>query len=272
MKKKDQFWEELRPGEITVVSGQRPQGRGTDVSGGRRTSGFLYIWQGEATFYLPSGERTLVSAGELVFLPKNKKYKMRYTGERTVFVLVNLELYGEGGEEILPWEEITVLLRDDGSYRLAKLMTSLELCGASRSALASLRKKELLFRLLGLICARGEEELPADGATPQIAAGVRLLEQTYLENLPISQYAEACHISVNYFRSLFQKQLGASPVKYRNRLRIERARELLREGGFTVSEVAYATGFENVGYFCRYYRKVVGETPKQTKNGTKEED
>ena len=92
-----------------------------------------------------------------------------------------------------------------------------------------------------------------------------MLEQTYLENLPIEKYAAVSHVSVNTFRSLFQKQFGTSPLKYRNSLRIERAKELLNEGGFTVAEVAYASGFENIGYFCRYYRRITGESPGETK-------
>jgi transcriptional regulator GlxA family with amidase domain len=48
-------------------------------------------------------------------------------------------------------------------------------------------------------------------------------------------------------------------------LRIERARELLSDGSLTVAEVAYASGFENIGYFCRYYRRITGEAPGDTK-------
>lgn len=65
--------------------------------------------------------------------------------------------------------------------------------------------------------------------------------------------------------ALFKKHYGASPVQYRNRLRLERARELLREGGYTVFEAAYAVGFENLGYFCRYYKRVMGETPSESR-------
>ena len=36
------------------------------------------------------------------------------------------------------------------------------------------------------------------------------------------------------------------------------------DGELTVSEVAYACAFENVGYFCRYYLKVTGEKPSDT--------
>ena len=124
---------------------------------------------------------------------------------------------------------------------------------------------ELMYRLLGLIYAARNSPAVGERSAARIAHGVHLLEQTYLENLPVSDYAKACHVSVSTFRSLFQKQFGVSPLRYRNRLRIERARELLEEGGFTVTEAAYASGFENIGYFCRYYRLLTGESPGETK-------
>lgn len=99
----------------------------------------------------------------------------------------------------------------------------------------------------------------------QIFAGVLLLEQSYLENLPVSKFAEASGISISLFRTLFSKQFGMSPVQYRNRLRIDRAAVILSEGSCTVSEAAYACGFENIGYFCRCYNKFMGETPMETK-------
>jgi transcriptional regulator GlxA family with amidase domain len=48
-------------------------------------------------------------------------------------------------------------------------------------------------------------------------------------------------------------------------LRIERARAMLSETGCSVTEAAYACGFENLGYFCKYYKKITGESPGSTK-------
>ena len=95
--------------------------------------------------------------------------------------------------------------------------------------------------------------------------GVLLLKQTYLENLPVEVFAKKSNISVGAFRQLFHKQYNMSPVQYRNHLRISRAQQLLQHGDCSVAEVAYECGFENVGYFCRYYKKITGQTPHQSK-------
>ena len=269
----NQFFDDLRISDISVISGTRPFGRMTDNSCyGRRNNGILYVWKGEATFYDDREETVVVSDGELVFIPKYKKYRMKYTAESTTFVLLNFDLYDKSNEDVYLFEDITVLAKDDEFNRFAKIMTSFELCSASKTIGATLRKNELMYRLLGSIYALTPYLSIGHDIDSKISDGVRLLEQTYLENLPIVQYAEASHVSVNTFRILFQKQFGMSPLKYRNHLRIERAKELLCEGSFTVAEVAYASGFENIGYFCRYYRQITGESPSETKKGTKTAD
>lgn len=50
-------------------------------------------------------------------------------------------------------------------------------------------------------------------------------------------------------------------MEYRNNLRIRYACDLLKVGDHNVSEVAELTGFGNVQYFCRVFRKATGKAP-----------
>jgi len=266
------FTEDLQIMKISVMSGIRPYGRMTDNRGsGRQNSGILYVWQGEASFFCEGEPVIIARDGDVVFIPQNKRYFMKYTAESTVFVVINFQLR-DGNGVLLPLaDRITVAAKADQTGPIAKTVAALELCAAARTAEGFLRKKELMYRLLALIW----QKIPCgteDGEFQQISEGVQLLRQSYLENLPITQIAEVSHVSVNYFRSLFRKHFGMSPVKYRNVLRMERAKELLCDGSFTVSEVAYACGFENIGYFCRYYRQFTGETPGDTQKKAKPAD
>lgn len=258
--------DDLHVFDISIVSGVRAKGRTTDfTSYGRRNNGFLYVWEGEATFFDENLKKTVVTNGELAFLPKHKKYRMEYTAPSNTFVVVNFDLRDKNINDIALFEDIVLVAKDDETRRIAKIMTNFELCSTSKTIETNLRRKELMYRLLATIYAPSFSLVTRSDISEQIADGVHLLEQTYLENLPITQYAEASHVSVNTFRNVFQKEFGTPPLKYRNRLRIERAKELLSESGFTVAEAAYASGFENIGYFCRYYRQITGESPGETK-------
>ena len=251
---------------INIISGIRPAGRTVDnTATGRSFHGLLYIWSGEAHFYAQDKATVTATEGELLLLPKGYRYKMQYTAPSTTFVLVDFDLHTTDGKEATFFDEITFLAKDDPSRQIARIMTSFELCGVSKDLSASLRKKELFYRLLGHIC---KQESPISfryHGTSRIFAGTCLLEQSYLENVPVSALAKACNVSINTFRTLFKQQYGMSPIQYRNRLRIDRAATLLAEGSCTVSEAGYACGFENIGYFCRYYKKITGESPVETK-------
>lgn len=251
--------------DITVLSGIRPSGRSSDHSYGRKKHGILFIFFGEASFYCEDGKNLVASDKELVFIPKGMRYRMKYSAPSTKYVLVNFDTVDTGDAEQGYFDRITVLGKDDELSRIAKIMLSFELCEANRTVASSLRKKELFYRLLGCVCSLDGADFEELDVASKISEGVQLLKLTYLENLPITKFSDACHLNVNTFRNLFNKQFGMSPVKYRNKLRLERARELLQEESFTIAEVAYASGFENVGYFCRYYRSVYNETPSQTK-------
>ena len=250
--------------KVRVLSGKRVAKRRVDHLKGRPKNGLFFVRFGEASFCDALGCSTTVREGELLFIPRGMKYYMEYEAPENSFVLINFDTIKENGDPTIIFDGFRLVARDDESKRIEKIMTSFELCEKSRDTSSYMRKKELLYRLFGLI-SRTSSFVSSDDDFARILEGVRMLEETYLENLPISTFAEACHFSVNSFRRHFLKCFGISPVKYRNDLRIKRAQELLTDGGFTVSEAAYASGFDNVGYFCRYYLKTYGETPSETK-------
>lgn len=259
---------DLRVLDISVISVSRPFGRTAKIADtGRALNGFLYVRTGEVTFFCEEKPPIVVQEGNLAYLPQKMKYELKYTAPSTSQVVVNFRLL-DNNDEVSLFDEITLLNQVEKTSRIADTIAAFERCSTEKTVVADLRKKELFYRLLGAVYATSAY-CATDFSDDRIAQGVRLLEQSYLENLPIQKFADASFISINMFRNLFHKQFGMSPVKYRNYLRIERSKELLREGDFTVAEVAYACGFETVGYFCRCYQKITGETPSQIRKQPK---
>ena len=80
-------------------------------------------------------------------------------------------------------------------------------------------------------------------------------------DLTSEHIAAVVGISPSYLRSLFQKSEGISPIRYLNRIRVERAKEMLSSGMFALSEVSTACGFQNVYYFNRVFKSHVGTPP-----------
>ena len=86
------------------------------------------------------------------------------------------------------------------------------------------------------------------------------------EGVPTVRWcAEQLHLSPNYFGDLVKKETGKSAQEYIQLTTIDRAKELLTEGGRSVSEIAYELGFKYPHHLSRLFKKVVGYTPNEYK-------
>jgi AraC-like DNA-binding protein/signal transduction histidine kinase len=94
-----------------------------------------------------------------------------------------------------------------------------------------------------------------------VHAALAYLEQHYRLQISRWQVAEAAGVSEDHLSRLFHRQLGLSLWDYLIRLRIERAKERLRQSDDSVQTVARAVGFHDRAYFSRVFRKVTGLAP-----------
>ena len=89
------------------------------------------------------------------------------------------------------------------------------------------------------------------------------MPKDWRKNRKIAYYAELCDMSESAFRRLFREYMGVSPIDYRNDLRLTHAKNKLQSGEFNVSDAAYDSGFSNLSFFIRLYKKKYGHTPKK---------
>lgn len=81
------------------------------------------------------------------------------------------------------------------------------------------------------------------------------------QELSVTFLAERANLHTDYFSRLFQQYTGERPVKYIQEKRIERAQYLMVTTQMTYSEIATQTGFENVFYFSKIFKKITGMSP-----------
>lgn len=96
---------------------------------------------------------------------------------------------------------------------------------------------------------------------------VEYIEEHYQEMLERDALAKKFSISSSYFSVLFKKHVGCSPVQYITKVRIEKAKELLKDSSVPVSAIAFEVGFNDPLYFTRVFSRQVGHTPKQYREG-----
>jgi AraC-like DNA-binding protein len=82
------------------------------------------------------------------------------------------------------------------------------------------------------------------------------------ETVFLGEAARMAHLSEGAFSRFFRAHTGKTFPAYVNELRVGRACRLLAEGDLSVTEVAFACGFENLSNFNRQFRRLKGLTPR----------
>ena len=83
--------------------------------------------------------------------------------------------------------------------------------------------------------------------------------------LDVPQICEGLGVSRSVLFGRCRTLLGTTPATFLRRLRLERARELIREGGRSMTDVSYAIGINDPHYFSKIFKKAFGVTPSQFK-------
>lgn len=81
------------------------------------------------------------------------------------------------------------------------------------------------------------------------------------EAWPVKRLAEVSGVSEAHFARSFKRAFGLPPHRYLLTRRIEQATTLLRDTELSVTEIAFATGWESLGTFGRIFRDITGQSP-----------
>src|SRR5215470_14060070 len=83
------------------------------------------------------------------------------------------------------------------------------------------------------------------------------------DELSLGELAQSVGLSTAHFSEMFRKSMGETPHQFVLRVRIERAKEMLRSAESRVLDVAIACGFKTQQHFARVFRHVCGLSPKE---------
>lgn len=70
-------------------------------------------------------------------------------------------------------------------------------------------------------------------------------------------------LSERSFHRRFRQATGKTPLRYLRELRLDSARDLLRNSNLSVEEIAQEVGYADTSYFCRLFRQHSGQTPAE---------
>ena len=104
-----------------------------------------------------------------------------------------------------------------------------------------------------------------DGVLPRgrLRAVVEYIEEHLDAGPSREQMAAVARLSTYHFARQFKAATGLPPHQYVIARRVERAKQLLQGGGFSLAQVAAHAGFANQSQFSQHFKRLVGVTPGQ---------
>ena len=97
--------------------------------------------------------------------------------------------------------------------------------------------------------------------SPKLVQIITLMEGAVEEPLEVAGIAHQVGVSPRQVERLFREQLNTSPKAFYMRLRLTRARTLLRQTLNSIRAIAVECGFQSASHFCHAYKRVFGQSP-----------
>ena len=89
-----------------------------------------------------------------------------------------------------------------------------------------------------------------------------IIRDFYAKIDSLSQIAEILQLNASYLSRCFKECTGLTVQHYIQQCKIEAAIQMMRQGNKNIKTIAYETGFSDINYFCRVFKKITGKTTK----------
>ncbi len=212
----------------------------------------------------------VLEPSEIVFISQGAPYVSHTVLERGEEMghtaCIKFKLLDDSGEEIIIKEKY-FMWHDDKAGSVRKMFSR---AFDSYLSLASniCTTKAALYEILSSMGAHIMEKSTVPKEFSAILPAVKHIENNLGENTSIGELASMCFLSESYFRTRFKAfSGGVSPADWRNRLRIEKSKELLLSSLWSTEMIAETLGFYDTSHFYKIYKKVTGELPRTPKAG-----
>lgn len=227
---------------------------------GRPQHTFLYISNGEYR-YTFNKETFIAKSGDLVYVPKGAVYSYEIISENTYCHQVEFALESSDFPVALCPQIIIGI--DNAEKNLKEIIENYGVNNTTKH----LRALGTLYTLCSYIPLK--EEKPSD-VDSRIRSAIEYIESHCAEKIDIQTLADLCFMSQSQLRRYFIREYKISPITYKNRYRIEKAKIMLLYDVANIGEIAVTLGFDSIYSFSKIFKQYAGITPSQfAKNNNK---
>ncbi len=157
------------------------------------------------------------------------------------------------------WQKITDSLLLLKLYDLFSELTKSALAARVRT---DVRERAILTEILVLLFKFTERNQFSYSNAGKVETVIGYMTENYSKNMTLGELAEYARVSPSYLGSIFRSVTGRSPIDYLIEIRINRAKNLLKDG-YSVTDTSRLVGFNDIYYFSRMFKKHEGVSPSE---------
>ena len=231
-------------------------------------SGFLTVNISGENYIGKPGDAFVVSPGNLHFMGSQTGtvdyftflFPLKYIAFRTDDMLDDklIEPLNSGHLMISPEVKDTV---KEQCEQLAGVYAA-EIDESESKITSQIRKKIILLQFIHELWKKGFiVENDTTGRNTVEKEMVSYIQQNYTGKILLREFGEQFHLSEKYISRYFKEHFHITLSQYVTYLRLEHAKQMLQETDISVTEVAMQSGYQNISYFIRSFKKTYGVSP-----------
>ena len=231
-------------------------------------SGFLTVNISGENYIGKPGDAFVVSPGNLHFMGSQTGtvdyftflFPLKYIAFRTDDMLDDklIEPLNSGHLMISPEVKDTV---KEQCEQLAGVYAA-EIDESESKITGQIKKKIILLQFIHELWKKGFiVENDTTGRNTVEKEMVSYIQQNYTGKILLREFGEQFHLSEKYISRYFKEHFHITLSQYVTYLRLEHAKQMLQETDISVTEVAMQSGYQNISYFIRSFKKTYGVSP-----------
>ena len=222
-----------------------------------RTRSSLVLPLSGRIFYAFEGNAFEVKRGDLLYLPKSSAYTYHLLDNNCEVMQIEFdfsEQYEDGNFSFRFTDNVSKKPVNTEEYiiKFHRVIIGYE----SHSPVHRLGALSEICDMLSLFASQTTEQKSL------VDVGIAYIEEHKFENFHIDDVANECGLSPTHFRRLFKEKTGVSPIKYKNHLVIQKAKDLLQNTSMNIGEIAIALGFYDIYSFSRFFKTYTSVSPE----------
>lgn len=225
---------------------------------------FTLVLSGELV-YTVNGVKYVVGKNDIILIPKGAR-RLREAGQRARYIIFNFTALPEAE---LPQEIYYRGALNDEMKGMLSVFPYKMIHDVSKSPPydpSNARAKAT--NLLNYLLWEMKNFVEYSHHSEHVKKAIKYITDNLTLPISLSEVSGHLHLSREYTAAIFKKETQKTVTEYINERKMLYAKEMLLNGQFTLSEIAYNLGYENYGYFSRTFKRYFGITPISLKAGS----